>query len=318
MIVTVIILAIVGSMLGAWFVTGVRGTSLDVNRTTDLLATNVAAQRLVSDIQLAVPTPGSTTAGPFVSGSHDSISMYTMINNLTNPALVTWSVTGSGTYNATLVRTYVPPVVTNGVVTWPTTGSGVVKQNVLTGVNDTNNGKTPPIFRFLNATNAALNQLCTDVTPTPGSCTGYAVPLSSDPLSSTDVGERGRRDLPAGRLGRRRRRLHHASVLRDEQAHRSASGLALAGVTRCPTPSPTPRHDEAPMTKTTMLRLARRVHRVRAGAESGFAMIIVLGMATVMTLLIGGGLLYAAARRRCTARPTTPRARSPTTPRWPA
>lgn len=40
-------------------------------------------------------------------------------------------------------------------------------------------------------------------------------------------------------------------------------------------------------------RLHRRALRAQATGESGFAIVLVLGLATVMTLLVGGGLLYA-------------------------
>jgi len=183
MLVVIVILGVIGSMLSTWFIAGIKTTSRVVTATDDQNATHNAIQQLGTDLELAVPDPSSTTAGPLITATHDSLSMYTNINGLSNPALVTWSVTSSGGYNGSLVRTYTPPSVSAGVVSWPS--SGKLTRTELQGVNDKNDGKIPALFRYLDATGAQATQMCTDATPAPSPC---ATPLTAtgttDPTST--------------------------------------------------------------------------------------------------------------------------------------
>jgi type II secretory pathway component PulJ len=199
--ISIVILGVIGAMLSQWFVTGIRTTMASTGRNDDVFATRNALEVMKRDIQLAVPKPHlaeGVIAGVFVSGTNDSISMYANIDGRTEPSLVTWAITNPGNFNGTLRRTVVRPTsdASTGAVTWDTSASSTTRtvKDWVKGVNDTNNGNTPPIFRYLDATNAARSVMCVDVKPTPTAavCTStYSSPLtvpltSSSPIVTTD------------------------------------------------------------------------------------------------------------------------------------
>lgn len=191
MMVTIVILGVVGVMLSNWFIAGIKSTMASVGRNDDVFATRNAVEVLTRDIQLAVQNPDDVAAekitGLFVSGTHNSIEMYTKIDGADDPSLVKWTVTNPGTYNGTLVRTSIAPVVnsTTKVVTWPT--ANAVSKNMAKGVNNVDDGKIPDIFRFLSTASAGRQQLCTEVTPAPTAAvcaSTYASPLNDDGLAA--------------------------------------------------------------------------------------------------------------------------------------